>query len=258
MAEIHSTAVVDPGAELASDVRVEAFAVVGPCVELGPGVIVGPHAVVSGRTRVGAGTLISSHACLGCAPQHRDHAGESTRLEIGCENEIREHVTISLGTVRGGGCTVIGDRNLLMNASHVGHDCRIGSNCEIASFSGLAGHVVVEDFAVLGAYTGIHQHCRVGENVMAASGAKLSLDAPPFTLVAGDRARLVGLNDIGLRRRGVSGDRQLALKRAFRTIFRSGLRLEEATRQLTPDFAGHPEIEHLLGFLQESERGFCR
>ena len=258
MAEIHSTAVVDSSAELASDVKVEAYAVIGAGVELGSGVVVGPHAVLSGLTRVGAGTRISSHASLGCLPQHRDHAGEPTRLEIGCENEIREHVTISLGTVEGGGCTFIGDRNLIMNASHVGHDCRIGSHCEMASFSGLAGHVVVEDYAVLGAYTGIHQHCRVGQNVMAASGAKLSLDAPPFTLVAGDRARLVGLNDVGLRRRGVSPDRQLALKRAFRTIFRSGLRLEEAVQRLTPDFSGHPEIEHLLGFLQKSERGFCR
>jgi UDP-N-acetylglucosamine acyltransferase len=258
LADIHSTALVDPRAVLASDVKVEPFAVVGADVELGEGVVVGPHAVLSGSTRVGAGTRISSHACLGCLPQHREHAGENTRLEIGCENEIREHVTISLGTERGGGSTFIGDRNLIMNGSHVGHDCRVASDCEIASFSGLAGHVVVEDHVVLGAYTGVHQFCRVGENVMAASGAKLSLDAPPFALVAGDRARVVGLNEVGLKRRGITGERQIVLKRAFRTIFRSSLRLEEATEQLAADSAKHPEIEQLLAFLRKSERGFCR
>lgn len=258
MADIHPTAIVDPRADLASSVRVEAFAVVGEHVELEEGVVVGPHAVISGRTRVGSGTQISSHACVGCLPQHRDHAGEPTRLEIGHRNEIREHVTISLGTLRGGGCTSIGDGNLIMNGSHVGHDCRIASCCEIASFSGLAGHVVIEDHAVLGAYTGVHQSCRVGESAMTASGAKLSLDAPPFSLVAGDRARVVGLNEVGLRRRGFDGELQRVLKQAFRIIFRSGLRLEEAVQRLQPDLSEQPEVERLLRFLEKSERGFCR
>ncbi|MFP6641211.1 MAG: acyl-[acyl-carrier-protein]--UDP-N-acetylglucosamine O-acyltransferase, partial [Myxococcota bacterium] len=154
--------------------------------------------------------------------------------------------------------TSIGDGNLIMNGSHVGHDCRIGSSCEIASFSGLAGHVVLEDHVVLGAYTGVHQYCRVGESAMTASGAKLSLDAPPFSLVAGDRARAVGLNEVGLRRRGVDSESQRALKRAFRIIFRSGLRLEEAAARLEHDLSGQPEVERLLTFLQKSERGFCR
>lgn len=258
MADVHSSAVVHPRAALAASVKVGAFAVVGEHAELAEGVVVGSHVVISGRTRIGSGTRISSHACLGCWPQHRDHAGEPTRLEIGLENEIREHVTISLGTVRGGGCTFIGDRNMIMNGSHVGHDCRIGSGCEIASFSGLAGHVAVGDYAVLGAYTGVHQHCRVGESAMSASGAKLSLDAPSFSLVAGDRARVVGLNEVGLRRRGFEGESLLALKRAFRIIFRSGLRLEEAAQRLQDELSGQPEVDRLLTFLQKSDRGFCR
>jgi UDP-N-acetylglucosamine acyltransferase len=167
-------------------------------------------------------------------------------------------VTIHVGTQRGGGCTRIGDDNLIMNGAHVAHDCQIGSHCVIASFSGLAGHVVVEDHAVLGAYTGVHQHSRVGESVMSASNAKLSLDAPPFALVAGDRARLAGLNSVGLRRQGASRDTIRQLKRAFRIIFGSRLRLTEAVMRVQDELSGVPEVERLVGFLQESERGFCR
>ena len=258
MADVHPSAIIETGASLGAGVVVEAFAVVGPNVELGNDVVVGSHAVISGHTRVGPGTRISSHVCLGCRPQDRDYAGEPTRLDIGQSNEIREHVTVSLGTERGGGCTSIGDGNLIMNGSHVGHDCQVESHCEIASFTGLAGHVMVESYAVLGAYTGVHQFCRVGEGAMVASGAKLSLDAPPFALVAGDRARLVGLNEIGLRRRNVGDEALMALKAAFRVLFRSGLRLEEAVEQIRLDASISPQILQLLHFLEKSERGFCR
>ena len=257
MPQIHPSALVDAGAELADDVRVGAFAVIGPEVELQAGVEVAAHATVVGRTRVGPRTRIFPYACIGEEPQDRSFSGESTRLEIGCDNVLRENVTIHVGTPRGGGCTRLGDDNLVMNGAHVAHDCAVGSHCIIASFCGLAGHVIVEDHAVLGAYTGVHQFARVGESVMAASNAKLSLDAPPFSLVAGDRARLVGLNTVGLRRR-FDRDTLKALKRAFHLLFQSRLRLEPSLARVRSELPGIPEVERLLRFLEKSERGFCR
>jgi len=258
VADVHATAVVERGAALAGDVVVGPYCCVGPHVELAEGVVLGPHVVVEGHTRIGARTRVSPHACLGGAPQHRDHRGEATRLEIGCDNVIREHVSVHVGTVQGGGCTRIGDGNWLMNASHVGHDCVVGSNVVMASFSGLAGHVVVEDHAVLGAYTGVHQCARVGESAMTAAGSMVSLDAPPFCLVAGARARMVGLNKVGLSRRGVGPRTVRALARAHRLVFRSGLSLGDALARIEAELGGLPEVERLLAFLRKSERGFCR
>jgi UDP-N-acetylglucosamine acyltransferase len=258
VARVHPSAVIERGAELGSDVEVGAFSVIGSDVVLEEGVRVDHHAVVVGRTRVGARTRIFSFACIGGEPQDKTFAGEPTRLEIGRDNVIREHVTIHLGTPRGGGCTRTGDDNLIMNGAHVAHDCQIGSHCIIASFTGLAGHVRVDDFAVLGAYTGVHQFTRVGESVMAASNSKLSQDAPPFAMVAGDRARLVGVNSLGLKRRGFSSEVVKAIKHAFHLIFQSRLRLEPALARVRDELPGSEEVERLLQFIEKSERGFCR
>jgi UDP-N-acetylglucosamine acyltransferase len=256
--DVHPTAVVEPGAELAEEVCVRAGSYIGPHVELGAGCVVGPHAVVTGRTRVGPRTRIFPFACVGEAPQDKSYREEPTRLSIGADNVIREHVTIHVGTQKGGGLTQIGDDNLIMNGVHVAHDCRIASHTILASFTGLAGHVAVEDYAVLGAYVGVHQFCRVGESVMAAAGAMLSLDAPPFSMVAGDRAHLAGLNSVGLRRRDFPAETLAALKRAFRLIFGSRLRFEEAAQRVREEAGQAPEVERLLVFLEKSERGFCR
>jgi UDP-N-acetylglucosamine acyltransferase len=258
MSRIHSTAVVEAGAVLGDDVEIGPMAVVGPNVELGPRVVIGAHASVIGRTQVGARTRIFPYACLGGEPQIKDFAGGETRLEVGTGNVIREHTTIHVGSRDGGGCTRIGDDNLIMNTAHVGHDCRIGSHCIIASFCGLAGHVCVEDHAVLGAYTGVHQHARVGESVMAASNAKLSQDAPPFSMVAGDRARLVGVNHVGLKRRNFSSEAMRSVKHAFHIVFHSKLRLELALERVRDELGTSPEVERLVSFLESSERGFCR
>ncbi len=258
MARIHPTAVVEGGARLASNVTVGSHATIGPEVSLASGVVVEPHARICGRTRVGEGTRVHSFAAVGGTPQDRDFRGEPTTLEIGRDNVIREHVTIHVGTPQGGGATSIGDRNYLMNGAHVAHDCRVGSDCVISSFVGLAGHVVVEDYAVLGAYTGVHQFARVGESVMSAANAKVSMDAPPFALVAGDRARLLGLNQVGIERREFSAGTRSALKHAFHVLFRSKLRIETAIRRVRDELPQVPEVEHLLGFLERSERGFCR
>lgn len=258
MPRVHPTAIVEPGARLADDVEVGAYSFVGADVELGPGVRVDHHAVVTGRTRVGDRSRIFPFACVGGEPQDKTWSGEPTRLEIGRDNILREHVTIHVGTSRGGGCTRTGDDNLIMNGAHIAHDCQIGSHCIIASYTGLAGHVSVGDHVVLGAYTGVHQFARVGESVMAASNAKLSQDAPPFAMVAGDRARLVGVNSVGLRRRGL--DREVArdIKHAFHILFNSRLRLEPALARVREEVPGSPEVERLLTFLEKSERGFCR
>lgn len=258
MASVHPTAVVDPQARLADDAEVGPFALVGPDVELGPGAVVGAHAVVVGRSTIGARTRIFPFAAVGGDPQDKSFAGEPTRLEIGADNVIREHVTIHLGTPKGGGCTRIGDDNLIMNGAHVAHDCQIGSHTILASFTGLAGHVVIEDYAVLGAYTGVHQFSRVGESVMSAANAKLSQDAPPFSMVAGDRARLVGVNTVGLKRRDFSPETRECIKRAFHLIFFSKLRLEPALARVREELGRSPEVARLVAFLEKSERGFCR
>ena len=255
---VHPTACVESGAVLGEGVRIGAFAFVGPEVELGAGVEVGPHATLIGSTRLGRDCRVFPHACLGGAPQDRAFAGEATRLEIGARTVLREQVTVHVGTARGGGCTRLGDDNFLMNGAHVGHDCQIGDGTVIASFCGLGGHTRVDDFAVLGAYTGLHQNARVGESVMVAGGAKVARDAPPFTMVAGDRARVVGLNSVGLRRRGFPEKTRADIKHAFHLIFQSKLRLEEALARVEAELGGVPEVERLVTFLRKTERGFCR
>jgi UDP-N-acetylglucosamine acyltransferase len=255
---IHPTAVVDPAAKLADDVEVGPLSFVGPGVELGPGVVVANQVSVTGLTRVGARTRIHPFAALGGDPQDKTFAGERTRLEIGVDNVIREGATIHVGTPRGGGCTRIGDDNLIMNGAHVAHDCQVGSHVIVASFVGLAGHVAVEDHAVLGAYTGVHQFARVGESVMTAANSMLSQDAPPFAMVAGDRARVVGLNVVGVRRRGLSDEALRALKHAFHLLFASKLRLETALARVREELPDAPEVARLVRFLESSTRGFCR
>jgi UDP-N-acetylglucosamine acyltransferase len=258
VARVHSTATVEVGAQLAADVEVGPYSLIGPEVELSSGVVVAAHAADNGRTRVAENTRIFSFAAIGGEPQDRAFTGEPTRLEIGRDNVIREHVTIHVGTPQGGGCTRVGDDNLIMNGAHIAHDCQLGSHIIIASFCGLAGHVSVGDHAVLGAYTGVHQFSRVGESVMAASNAKLSRDAPPFSMVAGDRARLVGLNSVGLRRRGFSKDTVRTLKHAFHVVFHSRLQLQDALAKVRAELGDSPEVARLLYFLEKSERGFCR
>ena len=258
MPRIHPAAVVDPAAKVADDVEVGPLSCVGPGAELGPGVVVANHGSIAGLTRVGARTRIHPFAALGGDPQDKRFSGERTRLEIGADNVIREGATIHVGTPRGGGCTRIGDDNLIMNGAHVAHDCQVGSHVIVASLVGLAGHVVGEDHAVLGAYTGVHQFARVGESVMTAANSMLSQDAPPFAMVAGDRARLVGLNTVGVRRRELPDEAVRALKRAFHLLFASKVRLGVALARGREGLRDAPEVARLARFLESSTRGFCR
>lgn len=257
-AEIHPTAFVEAGASLSAGVVIGPFAFVGAQVELGEDVEVGAHSTLIGQTRIGAQSRIFPHVCLGAEPQDQTFEGEATRLEVGMRTVIREFATIHVGTARGGACTRVGDDNFIMNNAHIGHDCQIGSHVIIAPFCGLGGHAEVDDFAVLGAYTGVHQHTRVGESVMAAGGSKLARDAPPFSMVAGDRARLVGLNSVGLRRRDFPVKTRSQIKRAFKILFQSKLLLEDALAEVEEEVGGVPEVERLVSFLRKTERGFVR
>ncbi len=258
MPEIHPTAVVDPAAEIADDVSIGPLCVVGPQARLAAGVRLDAYASVLGRTRIGARTRLHPHACVGGEPQDRVPDGEPRALEIGCDNQIREFATIHVGTDRGGGCTRLGDDNLVMNNAHIAHDCQIGDHCIITGPGGLAGHVIVEDHAVLGAFTGVHQFCRVGESAMCAGNAKLRKDAPPFSLVAGDGARVVGINRIGMRRRGFDEATISTIKHAFHLLFNSRMRFQQAVKRVREEIPDSPEVNRLLSFLEESSRGFCR
>ncbi|MCC6642668.1 MAG: acyl-ACP--UDP-N-acetylglucosamine O-acyltransferase [Deltaproteobacteria bacterium] len=258
MQDVHAAALVDPRARLGEGVRVGPWSIVGPDVTLGDGVEIGPHVVVTGKTTIGPRTRLFPFAAVGGEPQDKSSAGEATELLIGADNVIREHVTIHAGTPRGGGATHVGDDNLIMNGSHIGHDCRVGSHCILAAFTGLAGHVVVEDHVVLGGYTGVHQFARIGESVMAAANAKVSKDCVPFSLIAGDRARLVGVNVVGLRRRGFDPETVRAIRQAFHVLFHSKLRFETALARVREEATGSPEVQRLVAFLEKSERGFTR
>jgi UDP-N-acetylglucosamine acyltransferase len=255
---IHPTAVVAPGAKLADGVEVAPYAVIGPHVEIGVGTKVGAHAVIEGRTTIGRNNRIFQFAAIGAIPQDLKYHGEPTRLVIGDENQIREFATLHIGTEGGGGTTQIGNRNLFMNFSHVAHDCRIGDRVVLANCATLAGHVSVEDFVIVGGLAGVHQFVRLGESSLLAAGAIVVQDVPPFCVVQGDRAGLVGLNIEGLRRRAFAGDELRALRVAYRTLFRSGLTTKEAICKIREESAPSTAVEHLFTFVESSKRGLCR
>jgi UDP-N-acetylglucosamine acyltransferase len=255
--EVHPTAVVAAGAELGPGVRVGPYAVIGPHVRLGAGTTIGPHAVVDGRTTLGAANRVFQLASVGAEPQDLKYRGEASRLEIGDRNIVREFATVNPGTAGGGMVTVLGDENLLMNYAHVGHDSRIGSRCVLANSSALAGHVRIEDHVIVGGLAAVHQFVRVGESALLGGGAMVVRDVPPFCTAAGDRARLRGLNLVGLRRRGFDAERIRAIKRAYRILFASGLPFAEAQARCRAELGASADAIRMLEFIAGSERGLC-
>jgi UDP-N-acetylglucosamine acyltransferase len=255
---IHPTAVIADGAELAPDVEVGPYVVIGPRVRIGRGTTIGPHAVLEGTTTIGERNRIFQFASLGAIPQDLKYRGEPSELVIGDQNQIREFTTMHVGTEGGGAVTRVGNRNLFMNFAHVAHDCQIGSRVVFANGATLAGHVTVEDYVIVGGLAAVHQFVRLGESSMLAGGAMAVQDVPPFCVVQGDRAGLVGLNVEGLRRRGIDDDDLRALRSAYRTLFRSGLSLREAVRKLRGEQGAGTRVDQLLAFVESSKRGICR
>jgi UDP-N-acetylglucosamine acyltransferase len=257
-AHIHPTAIIASGAELADDVQIEPYAIVGPSVRIGSGTRVGAHSVIAGRTTIGCENQIFHHASVGAVPQDLKYRGEDSELIIGDHNQIREFATLHIGTSGGGMVTRMGDHNLLMNYSHIAHDSRLGSYNIIANGAQLAGHVVVEDHVVVGALVGIHQFVKVGESAILGAGAMVSQDVPPYCNATGDRARLHGLNLVGLKRRDFPPEAVRNIKRAYRIVFHSGLKLADAIAQARQEMPASPEVQRFLVFIQASERGVCR
>ena len=255
---IHPTAIVHPGARLGEGVSVGPYSIIGEHVEIGDRSSIGPHVVISGHTRIGCDNRIYQFNSIGDVPQDKKYAGEPTRLEIGNRNVIREFCTFNLGTVQDAGVTRVGDDNWIMAYVHVAHDCQVGSHTIFANNSQLAGHVHIDDWAILGGYTGVHQFCRVGAHTMTAVGTVVFQDVPPYVMAAGNSATPYGINAEGLKRRGFSPESLLALKRAYRTLYKSGLMLEEARAKLEEGAKAHPEIQLILDFLAVSKRGIIR
>ncbi len=257
-AGIHPSAIVHPGARLASDVTVGPFSVIGPEVEAGEGTWIGSHVVIEGRTRIGRRNRIFHFAAIGGPPQDKKYAGEASEVEIGDGNTIREYVTINRGTALDSGATRVGDDNWIMAYVHFAHDCRIGSHTIVANACQLAGHVSLGDWAILGATTLVHQFVSIGAHAFTGMGTYLAQDLPPYVMAAGNAARPYGINVEGLRRRGFSAEALSALKRAYRTLYRSGLPLEEARRALEAQAATSPEVGAIVAFLAASRRGILR
>jgi len=247
--------VIDRRAELDSTVEVGPGAVIGNKVRVGPGTIIGPYAVIEGETTIGARNRIFQFASVGADPQDLKYHGEPSRLEIGDDNRIREFTTIHRGTEGGGMLTRIGSQVLLMNYVHVAHDCFIGDHSIIANSTELAGHCVLEEWVVTAGMCGVHQFSRIGAHAIVAAGSKVAQDVPPYSMVAGDRARLVGVNSIGLERRGFTLMTITALKRAFRTLFYGKLLRDDAIEQIRAESGEIPEVRLLLDFIANSPRG---
>ena len=257
-ANIHPTAVVSSGAEVGAGVNVAAYAVIGPHVKLGAGTQIGPHATIEGHTTLGEECVVSPYASVGSVPQDLKFHGEDSRLIVGDRNRIREYATLSVGTESGGMETVVGDDNLFMNFSHVAHDCVVGNQCILANGAQLAGHVVLEDHAIVSGLAAVAQFVTIGESAFLGGGSMVVKDVPPFCLANGDRAKLTGLNQVGLERRGFSEEEISALKQAYRSLFRSGALVKDAVAGIRAELGGIARAEQLAAFVEQSERGVTR
>ena len=253
--KIHASALVHARARLAADVEVGPYTIIGEHVEVGEGTWIGAHVVLDGRVRIGKRNQIWHFCSIGAPPQDKKYAGEPTAVEIGDDNTIREYVTINRGTTHDAGVTRVGNENWVMAYVHFAHDCQIGSQTIFANACQLAGHVAVGDWAILGATTLVHQFVHIGAHSFTGMGTYLPQDLPPYVTAAGNMAKPYGINSEGLKRRGFTPDTIQGLKRAYRTLYRSGLGLAEARGELEKQVAGCPPVRALLDFLDNSKRG---
>ncbi|MBV6303601.1 acyl-ACP--UDP-N-acetylglucosamine O-acyltransferase [Candidimonas humi] len=259
---IHPTAIVAPGAQLAVDVSVGPYSIIGEHVSIGAGSIVGPHCVIDGHTRIGANNNFYRFCSIGGMPQDKKYAGEPTCLEIGDGNTVREYVTINTGTAQDVGTTRLGDDNWIMAYVHIAHDCQIGSHTVIANSVQLAGHIHIDDWAIVGGLSASHQFVRIGAHTMIGGTSSIRQDIPPYIIGAGDPFRPVGINSEGLSRRGYSAETIGVLKEAYKLLYRRQLSVEQAVEQMAELQRQHPEsrqaVQVLVDFLKASTRGIAR
>lgn len=255
---IHPTAIVHPGARLGDNVAIGAYSIVGEHVEIADNTWIGPHVVIGGHTRIGRDNRIFQFSSIGEMPQDKKYADEPTRLEIGDRNTIREFCTFNRGTIQDAGVTRLGNDNWIMAYVHLAHDCQVGNNTIFANNAQLAGHVHVGDWAILGGFTAVHQFVRIGAHSMTAMGSALLQDLPPYVMAAGNTAQPHGINSEGLKRRGFSAEAVNAIRRAYKTLYKSGLKLDEARAAIAAEVAAVPELAVLESFLGQPGRGIVR
>jgi UDP-N-acetylglucosamine acyltransferase len=255
---IDSRAVVSPQAQLATDVVVGPFSVIGPDVEIGAGTWIGPHAVINGPTRIGRDNKIFQFASLGDAPQDKKYKGEPTRLEIGDRNVFRESCTVNRGTTHDQGVTRIGSDNLFMAYSHVAHDCQVGDKVVLSNVATLGGHVEIGDWVIMGGLSAVHQFTKVGAHCFIANNAAVTRDVPPYVMAVGQPAAPHSVNSEGLKRRGFTPEQILNIRRAYRLLYRSGLKLKDAVEQLEQAALTQAEIKPFVEFIKRSSRSIVR
>jgi UDP-N-acetylglucosamine acyltransferase len=262
MTKIHPSAIIDPKAELDSSVEVGAYSIVGPNVSIGAGTVVGPHVVIEGHTTIGRDNKFFQFSSIGAAPQDKKWAGEPTRLEVGDRNTVREFCTFNLGTAQDKGVTRLGNDNWISAYVHLAHDCQVGSNTIFSNNAQLAGHVEVGDWAILSGYAGVHQFCKIGAHAFIGMYTSLTQDVPPYVLVSGNPAGARGVNIEGLKRRGFTREQLDAIRAAYKSIYRSGLTLEEAKAALQEQEAelaeAAPHLRAMREFLDSATRGIVR
>ncbi len=255
---IHPTAIVHDGALIAEGVEIGPYSVIGQNVSIGRDTKIGSHVLIEGWTTIGERNRIFPFSSIGTAPQDIGYRNEETYLIIGNDNVVRECATLHRATTKADRKTEIGNGNYLMAYSHVAHDCKLGNDIIMANSAGLAGHIVIEDHAILGGIVGVHQHVRIGAYAMIGGQSAIVQDIPPYVSAAGNRAQLYGLNTIGLKRRGFSDETINSLKKAYKTIFRSGLTLEEALDKVAGEFSASREVWYFVDFMRKSKRGITR
>ncbi|MBS1174889.1 MAG: lpxA [Burkholderiaceae bacterium] len=259
---IHPTAIIDPQAQLADDVKVGAYSVIGANVVIGARTEIGSHSVIEGHTRIGIENNIGHHVLLGGVPQDKKYAGEPTQLLIGDRNTIREFTSVHTGTAQDEGITRIGDDNWIMGYVHIAHDCRIGNKTILASNAQLAGHVHVQDWAIVGGMTGVHQFVKIGAHAMIGGGSALLKDVVPYVMISGNPSAAYGINSEGLKRRGFTPEQIMSIKRAYKMVFRQDLTIEQAIEAIEAamqsDAPNASAMRLMSDFLRTAERGIVR
>jgi len=256
--QVHETAIVSPDAKIADDVEIGAYSIIGPKVSIGAGCVIGPHVVITGNTTIGENNRFFQFSSIGEQPQDKKFAGEDTKLVIGNNNTVREFCTFNVGTNQGGGVTRIGNDNWIMAYVHIAHDCMIGNDVIMANNATLGGHVTVGDFAILSGFSGVHQFVEIGQHCFVSFASHVNKSIPPYVTVSGEKAKAKGVNTEGLKRRGFSAQQVKNVRRAYRTLYRSSLSLEDAIDKLAAMDEESGEISSMVDFLNNVERSIIR